>query len=209
MNFFLQKLLDNFELWLKVLISSIEGGFQSKKTLHLPAGPTKPLAASEAAHCRIVMAEGQRSNGQPTLRQWPKANLLLNIFFSNLPFWVLSWVTFTFFFIFLLFFSVLFEWIHFFQYFFWDFWSLRTYLSMPAACLQHAHCTYCTGCLKFILCCIGNIGSIAIITEEKKEIKKTLKLALLGSKTCVWSFPSPLTECLLTGRLAISSPVLN
>ena len=34
------------------------------------------VAAREAAHCRIVMAEGRRSDGQPTWGVWPKASLL-------------------------------------------------------------------------------------------------------------------------------------
>ena len=38
MKYLLQKLLDNSELWLKALLSSKEGGFQSKKTLDGPAG---------------------------------------------------------------------------------------------------------------------------------------------------------------------------
>ena len=39
-KYVLLNMLDNSEMWLiKALLSSIEGGFQSKKTLHRHAGP--------------------------------------------------------------------------------------------------------------------------------------------------------------------------
>ena len=44
------------------------------KPYYQAAGRTlseKP-AASEAAHCRIVKAEGRRPDGQPTCGVWPK-----------------------------------------------------------------------------------------------------------------------------------------
>ena len=50
-KYLLQKLLDNSELWLKALLSSIEGGFQLKKTLDRHAGPI--VAASGKRGCTV------------------------------------------------------------------------------------------------------------------------------------------------------------
>ena len=49
--YLLQKLLDNSEMWLNALLSSIEGGFQTKKTLHWLAGPI--VAASGKHDCTL------------------------------------------------------------------------------------------------------------------------------------------------------------
>ena len=61
-KYVLQKLLDNSELWLEALLSRIEGGFQSKKTLDRPAGPI--VAASGKRGC--TQAAHRKPDGQPT-----------------------------------------------------------------------------------------------------------------------------------------------
>ena len=50
-KYLLQKLLDNLEMWLKALISSIEGGFQSKKIIDWPAGQI--VATSSKQGCTL------------------------------------------------------------------------------------------------------------------------------------------------------------
>ena len=53
MKYLLQKLLDNLEMWLEALLSSIEDGFQFKNTLHWPAGLI--VAASGKQGCTLYL----------------------------------------------------------------------------------------------------------------------------------------------------------
>ena len=53
----------------------MDGGFQSKETIVWRSW-TYPTAASKDALCRIVMAEGPKAQGPPTLLWLPKATLL-------------------------------------------------------------------------------------------------------------------------------------
>ena len=50
-KYLLQKLLDNSELWLETLLSSIESGFQLEKNVDRPTGPI--VAASGKQGCTL------------------------------------------------------------------------------------------------------------------------------------------------------------